>query len=265
MKKYVKLFVLILILVLFSACTKIEVKEKLTFEINSEVKYSDLVEKNDKITLINGEELVDTTKLGSKEVIVKYLINKKAKEEKVLITIVDKTPPVIEASEVLTTTQGKEIDMLADVKVTDNSNEEIKAEVVGEYNINKMGDYKLKYSATDSSGNNSTKDFTLSVKNISVKVGGYYMNKKKTEWIGINFKKGNKVDIIYNLCPGSGCGGYSESGTYTLAEKKVIINITSSSSEDGIKKENRKIEFDVINENNIKYKNDTYTWKDKFK
>lgn len=264
MKKYLKIMVLVLTLILLSACTKIEISEKLDFEVNSEVKYEDLVKKNEKITLVNGNDLINTSTLGKKEVTVKYSIGKKVKEEKVIINIIDTTPPVIEASETLFTTQGKEVDLLTDVKVTDNSGEELTAEVVGTYDINTMGEYKLQYSATDSSGNNATKDFTLSVKNISVKTNGYYVYKGKNSWVGVQFKSGNKVNILYNYCPGDACGAVSESGTYSYAEKKVIMHLTSSSSEDGTVKMDQKYEFDIVDENNIKYKNNIYTWKEKF-
>ncbi len=264
MKKYLKLIVLILALIFLSACTKIEVVQKLDFEVNSEVKYEDLVKKNEKIKVINGKDLIDTSVLGKKEVTVKYSIGNDVKEEKVAINIVDTTPPVITSGETISTTQGKNVDMLANVKVTDNSGEELTAEVVGKYDINTMGEYKLQYSATDSSGNKATKDFTLSVKNISIKTKGYYVYKGKTSWVGVQFKSGNKVNILYNYCPGDACGAVSESGTYSYAEKKVILHMTSSSSEDGTVKMDQKYEFDIVDENNIKYKNNTYTWKEKF-
>lgn len=264
MKKYLKLVVLVLTLILLSACTKIEIVQKLDFEINSEVKYEDLVKKNEKIKIINGKDLIDTSVLGKKEVTVKYSTGKDVKEEKVTINIVDTIPPVIEASETLSTTQGKNIDMLANVKVTDNSGEELTAEIIGKYDINKMGEYKLQYSTTDSSGNSTTKEFTLSVKNIAVKAKGYYVYKEKTAWVGIQFKSGNKVDIVYNYCPGSACGGYVESGTYSYAESVVIINLTSYMDEDGGGKMNKKYEYYIANENKLTYQKKTFTWKEKF-
>jgi len=265
MKNYLKIFSLVLVLVLLSACTKLEVKKDLKFEVNSIVKYVDLVEKNDKITLVNGDDLIDTSKLGKKDVIINYKVKDKEEKEIVTINIVDTTVPVIEALDQVSTYKTKTIDLLNNVKVTDNSNEQLEVKVVGEYDINKVGEYKLKYEATDSSGNKGTKDLTLTVKDLTVKVGGYYMYKTKKEWVGVNFKEGGKVLRAYNFCPGSGCGGYSESGTYKVNGDKVIITLTSNSSEDGTKKMNKTVEYTIVDENKIKLSNNTYTWDKSFK
>ena len=70
---------------------------------------------------------------------------------------------MIEATSELTTTEGTKIDLLKDVKVRDNSNEEIKATVEGVYSFDTAGTYNLKYIATDSSGNKTEKEFKLKV------------------------------------------------------------------------------------------------------
>ena len=60
MKNYLKIFVFLFLLLLVSGCSKLKVKKNLKIEVNSTVKYSDLIEQNDKITLINGDDLVET-------------------------------------------------------------------------------------------------------------------------------------------------------------------------------------------------------------
>ena len=89
MKNYLKIFVFLFLLLLVSGCSKLKVKKDLKIEVNSTVKYSDLIEQNDKITLINGDDLVDTSKLGKKDVIVSYKVNDK--EEKKIVITMDKT------------------------------------------------------------------------------------------------------------------------------------------------------------------------------
>ena len=98
------------------------------------------------------------------EILIK---NKNNEEEKYNfnITIVDTTKPVIEAKKEISTYVGSDIDLLKDVKVTDNSLEEIKAIVTGEYDMKKAGEYKLKYEASDSSNNKEEVDFVLKVVN----------------------------------------------------------------------------------------------------
>lgn len=138
------------------------IKENLSYEINSELFIPSLIENNN-ITIKNGDEKIDTSKLGEQEVIIKYLLKEEDQEKKVTVNIVDTIAPEIEYKTELTTTVNKKIDLLKGVKVTDNSKEEIKATVLGEYNFKKEGTYNLKYVAIDSSNNRVEKEFTLKV------------------------------------------------------------------------------------------------------
>ena len=163
-KKLLSILLMCLLVLGLTGCQgKIKVKDNLNFEINTELKNSDLVILEDDIKLINENDLIDTTKLGNREVIIKYLVGKKEKYETVIITVVDTQAPNIEGNDELRTIKGKEINLLEGVKVTDNSNEEIEVEVNGEYDINTVGEYKLKYIASDSSNNKAEKEFTLKV------------------------------------------------------------------------------------------------------
>ena len=76
----------------------------------------------------------------------------------------DNESPVITGNESITVIRGEGIDLLEGVTVTDNSGGKITTEVTGDYDFNKVGTYNLKYTATDSSGNKASKDFTLTVR-----------------------------------------------------------------------------------------------------
>jgi len=171
------IIILLIIIVLLSIIgTVIGIKyynsKKLEYELDQdiEVLIFDEVYNTDYIHDIkNGElltekELVDTSKLG--EVEIEYTIKNYFDKEKTISTtikVIDNIPPEIENKEKLTTTEGKEIDLLKDVKVTDNSKEEIKASIEGEYDFKVPKEYELKYVAKDSSGNETKKDFKLVV------------------------------------------------------------------------------------------------------
>ena len=86
--------------------------------------------------------------------------------------IKDKENPVIETNDTILVNKGVNIDLLKFVKVTDNSNEEVNVEVLGEYDINEPRKYNLTYKATDKSGNISSKDFILIVNDNSSYVYG---------------------------------------------------------------------------------------------
>ena len=89
-------------------------------------------------------------------------------EEEFVLSVVDRESPKITFTDYLETTKGKKIDLLAGVSATDNSGEKITVTVEGSYNINKAGEYKLKYVAYDSSLNKAEVEFTLKVKEVVV-------------------------------------------------------------------------------------------------
>ncbi len=138
-------------------------KENLNYEINSEVKLLSLVSEDNKVKILSEDELIDTSTLGEKEVTIKYEVEEQEETEAFKITIVDTEAPIIECKKELTTIVGTEIDLLKDVKVIDNSKEEIQATIEGEYSFEKEGTYNLKYVATDSSNNKTEEEFVLKV------------------------------------------------------------------------------------------------------
>ena len=148
--------------------------DNLSFEVNEELKLYSLISDDNEVEILSEDSSIDTSVLGEKEIVIKYKDNDEEREQIVKITIIDTKVPTIEFKKELSTTEGTKIDLLKGVKVSDNSNEEITATVEGEYDINKVGTYNLKYVAVDSSGNKAEEEFVLKVnKKVikSVKVG----------------------------------------------------------------------------------------------
>lgn len=191
----IKLFILpfiVLILVSILAYTgykkmneiEINIKNDITVELFSEHMISDFVDSVQNGTLKNGEEVIAFNELGEKTVVAKF-IDKYSKEydKKIVIIVVDKEKPEITFNKKITITQGDKIDLLKGVKVKDNSNEDIIPEVVGTYDVNKPGTYRLEYQATDQSGNTSIESFELVVKEKVVAPASnkkYYIKVNKT-------------------------------------------------------------------------------------
>ena len=143
---------------------KVTLNNNLKVEINGEYAFGVFVKEIVNGTITNFDELVDTSILGEKE--IELLIkNKQDENEKYAfqIEVVDTKKPEIEAKKEITSYIGKDVNLLDGVKVIDNSKEEIKAKVVGDYDVNKTGEYKLKYEAVDSSGNKGEYDFILNI------------------------------------------------------------------------------------------------------
>ncbi len=253
--------------------TNIELSDNLSFEINSELYLMSLIKKISNGELITENYKVDTSKLGSQEVIIKYFNEKQEEaEHKFNIDIVDTTKPVIEFNKELSTTSGNKIDLLKDVKITDNSNEEIKATVEGEYDFNKVGSYNLKYVAVDSSNNKTEEEFTLIIKNITLKTSGYYVatnGKKEFDYFNyrygsIKFYSGNKFDWV--TCLGAtdyGTGAFFR-GTYRIDGNKLILNVDKMQEMQGWVSYSETLNYTIINENTIKLDNGyTYKWQSK--
>ena len=143
---------------------KYTIKEDTSTEINSEVHLKDYLNEVINGELINGDDLVDTSKLG--EITLDLIFNNKDNiKEKYPITIkvIDTTKPIIEAKKEISSYVSNNVNLLNGVKVSDNSKEDIKAKVIGEYDINKAGKYNLKYEAIDSSNNKAEYDFILNI------------------------------------------------------------------------------------------------------
>ncbi len=198
----------------------------LEFEVNSEVKIKSLVKVGKDVKLLNEDSFLDTSKLGQKEVSIRYKKKNKENEYKVKVQVVDTTSPSIEGAEEQEIMVGEEIKFLSDVTVKDNSGENIIPTIEGDYNINKAGEYQLLYVAVDMSGNRTEKEFVLKVNDMAIKKTGYYVYKEKETWYGFRFKKNNKVDYLINFCPGEGCGGYLLEGSYQMNGNQLQATFT---------------------------------------
>lgn len=228
---------------------KFILKDDLNVEINSQGYIKDYVLKIDNGELVNGEEEIDTSILGEKKIDL-VIKNKDQEEEKynITINIVDTTKPTIEAKNEVTTYVGNNINLLDGVIVSDNSGEEINALVIGEYDINKVGKYNLKYIATDKTGNSSEYDFILNVisdpnnysfttsKGFSGKVvnGITYIDgvliANKTYSLPSSYGNGLKQEMqsafnkLRDAASGSGYKLYIGSGYRSYWDQKIIYN-----------------------------------------
>ena len=142
----------------------VKLNKDLSVEINSEKYLLSFVDEVINGEIVTEDKILDTSKLGEYDVKLSIKNNFDEVEEYTFNYIVDDSiKPTIEAKENITIYVGNKIDLIKDVTVIDNSLEEIKATVIGEYDTNKVGEYKLKYVAKDSSENLAEYDFILNV------------------------------------------------------------------------------------------------------
>lgn len=175
MKKILICSLIILILILLSGTVfsvvqylrikyaKIEVS--LVNDLN--VEFLDKRRVSDFITGINGtiknDYEIDTTKLGNQEIIVNFKNNDNINVSyKFNINVVDTIPPVVWLKTSYSVNKGSEFskDKILCGDIVDNKPNCV---INGFYDVNKVGSYPLEFIATDKSGNETKKNFTLYV------------------------------------------------------------------------------------------------------
>ena len=162
--------IIIILLVLFfiHKYNTITYKEKMIINIGEKVPtIKDVVDKKD-LKKINSQIKWKKLKIEKKKAYYSgtyygtFKFNKKNYPVKLIVK--DKESPKIENVKDIEIYVGEKIDLLKDIKVTDNSHDKLKTKVEGKYDLSKVGEYKLKVISIDKSKNKTEKEFKLTVK-----------------------------------------------------------------------------------------------------
>ena len=140
----------------------VTLNDNLTIEFGKEAKVSDFLE-NLNGTLFSDDK-IDTEKLGDMQVSFKFVnIKNKLRTATFTIKVIDVNAPKIFSGASYTVKKGSNKNLTEVLISGDDIDDNPKREILGEYDFNTVGDYKLTYVVTDSSGNQAKKDFTLHV------------------------------------------------------------------------------------------------------
>lgn len=134
----------------------------LTCEFREEVYLKDFIYKLDG-TLKNNYK-IDTTKVGIQQ--VKAVFQDSTgfyKVKKFNIEVKDVTPPTILINSEYTVSKGYSEKLEDKIFCADDTDDNVKCQITGNYNLEETGKYSLTISATDKSNNTETKDFILNV------------------------------------------------------------------------------------------------------
>lgn len=262
-----KIFAGAFALLLITGCGKkegISAKKENKFNLNSKLTIKDIVDLDEKVTLSAPDEVIDTTKVGESVIDVIYIQDGEKKIKSVVINIGDTEKPVISCDDI-NTYVATNVNFEEVITVTDNSKEVIKPVISGEYDLEKEGTYSIKVTAKDSSGNEETKDCVLKVNPIKLKTNGYYVNKEPDTWHEFFFEDSGRAGYSPWFCPGSGCGGYLEDGTYEINGKTIKVNLTTAYGDVGeVIDISSSYEFTYINENELEYNGKKFKWQENF-
>lgn len=174
-KKIIILIIIIVILIivgiiyLFNKNTikldnsKIVLKSNLDIQVYDEVYISDMIEKIDGKLIDNKK--IDTDKLGIKEIEYIYKDNNNRKKKATMqVNIIDNEKPIILLKGSYTIIVGSDNNLTDIILSADNYDKKPKREIIGDYDVNKVGSYDLIYRVTDSENNVAEEKFTLYVK-----------------------------------------------------------------------------------------------------
>lgn len=142
-------------------------KEEITItdkvEVYSNIKLSDVVKLTDGRQILNDYK-ISTNKIGKQELELIYLDNDNDKRKgKITIEVVDETPPYIGLQNHYTHYLDTNFTFYTDVLCADNYDKHVDCEIIGQFDISKLGETPLKIQAIDSNGNKTEKDFILNV------------------------------------------------------------------------------------------------------
>ena len=166
MKKKWVILIIILFIVILGICVIFHLPEKTEeLEISIPVYESHkLSEYQDKITCkILEDKEIKNVKVGDSEISTKCEFDYIKGKLKVKIHTIDTEKPILILKDTMTVTEGYEKKLEEVIVSIDNYDNNPKREVIGDYDVNKVGTYPLHYKVTDSSGNIEEKDFTLNV------------------------------------------------------------------------------------------------------
>lgn len=219
----------------------IVLKDDRVVSFNTGIKVSDFIEKIDGIII--DDYNIDTTKIGVQT--IKFSFKNKYKrllDYSFEINVVDDVPPVIFVNDSYRVNVGYSGNLVEDIMVGDNADDFVNIYVTGEYNADVVGDYPLKITAKDFSGNITEKDFVLQVRQYSSNNSGYsrqlvpfsqFINdyKNNNTKIGIDISKW-QGDVDFNLLKSSGVefvfikiGGQREYNGEFIIDDKCLQNL----------------------------------------
>ena len=166
-------------------------KDKITIEVGENIPTIKdyLYKNNDKIKEITWKDIDNSDSKIYKVGTYIGTFTYKGEEKEVKLIVKDtKSPEINGVKDIEVLAFTTKPDLLSEITADDNSKEEIKVEVKGEYNIEIPGEYNLSYVAKDSSGNEIIKEFKVIVKeNQNVKISKTSKGNTIKNYYGITY------------------------------------------------------------------------------
>lgn len=118
--------------------------------------------KNKKILVIISVTLIILL-ITAADILLKFYFTKQQKEKLEAQQIIDTIKPEIIGAKDIIIKQGDTIDLTQNIKVEDNIDKDIPLVISGDIDTNKVGEYKITYTATDRSNNKAEKTIKIKI------------------------------------------------------------------------------------------------------
>ena len=118
--------------------------------------------KNKKILIIISVTLIISLIIAA-DILLKSYFTKQKKEKLEAQQIIDTIKPEIIGAKDITIKQGDTIDLTQNIKVEDNIDKDIQLVITGDIDTNKVGEYKITYTATDRSNNKAEQTIKIKI------------------------------------------------------------------------------------------------------
>ena len=141
----------------------IVLKEDLTIPfLTKDVKVSDFIEEING-TIIN-DYVIETSKLEKKTINYEYINEDNIRlKQSFEIEVIDNTPPLIWVNSTINVSVGSKDNFLDNILCGDDTDSNPKCYIEGEYDLNTVGKYKVKYITLDKYSNTDSKDIIINV------------------------------------------------------------------------------------------------------
>lgn len=118
--------------------------------------------KNKKILIIISAIFIISL-ITAADILLKSYFTKQQKEKLEAQKIIDTIKPEIIGAKDIIIKQGDTIDLTQNIKVEDNIDKDIQLVITGDIDTNKVGEYKITYTATDKSNNKAEKTIKIKI------------------------------------------------------------------------------------------------------
>jgi GH25 family lysozyme M1 (1,4-beta-N-acetylmuramidase) len=185
-----------------------------TVDVYEELTVGELITQKN-VELVSPNEVVDTSRIGSNDVIVEYIHDGKHKNKLLTYNVVDTVPPVLlNAGWSPSHQQYTTFDLNDYIGFADNYDSHPTLTVSGSVNPNVIGDYPLSYTITDCSGNSISNNITISVTDYIPPAVDNNPRVSFETFASVHGKNGNRIgidvstwqgDIDFNAVRDAGC------------------------------------------------------------